>query len=331
MAPSRATVLKVICACGLAASACSGVQSSLSPAGREAGRIAMLFWWMAGGALIAWVATIAVALYYYRRSPHARDRRRDRTLIIGGGVLVPTITLTLLLVYGLAMLPDAVARAPDGSQQVLVQGEQWWWRVRYVGPGGDPIDLANEVRLPVGRAVQFHLESDNVIHSFWIPSLAGKMDMIPGRVTHLAIRPTATGRFRGACAEYCGTSHALMAFAVDVMDGEAFDRWLEHQAEPASAIVEPLASRGERLFLENGCDGCHAVRGTRADGVIGPDLTHVGGRRTLAAGILPNDLEALRRWIAGSERIKPGAHMPSFSMLPSGDLRALAAYLHALD
>jgi cytochrome c oxidase subunit 2 len=311
--------------------ACSGIQSTLAPSGREAARIAGLFWWMTGGAVIVWIGVVALAMYYVRHASGVRDRRRDRLLIVGGGVVLPAVTLTVLLIFGLAMLPAAVARAPEGSLQVAVTGEQWWWRVRYALPDGREVVLANEIRLPVGEPVQFRLDSDNVIHSFWIPSLAGKMDMIPGRVTYLTVRPTATGIFRGACAEYCGTSHALMAFYVEVMEKGAFERWLAHQAMPAvAAEADPVAQRGGRLFLENGCAACHTVRGTRASGLIGPDLTHVGSRLSVGAGILPTDATQLERWIARTEDVKPAVHMPAFGMLPAPDLQALAAYLHGL-
>jgi cytochrome c oxidase subunit 2 len=326
----RVAALPALLLWSVAASGCAGIQSSLDPSGREAERIAALFWWMTGGALLAWAGTIALALYYGWRPAGTRNRRRDRWLIVGGGVVVPGVTLTVLLVFGLAMLPPAVARAPEGSLQVVVVGEQWWWRVRYQRPGAGEVVLANEIRLPVGEPVQFRLESDNVIHSFWIPSLAGKMDMIPGRVTWLTVRPTATGIFRGVCAEYCGTSHALMAFYVEVMEPEAFARWLEGQAADAAAPATPDASRGGALFRSNGCQACHTIRGTEARGVIGPDLTHVGSRLSVGAGILRNEPDLVRRWLASTEHIKPGVHMPQFGMLPDDDLRALAAYLHGL-
>lgn len=309
---------------------CGGIQSTLAPAGREAERIADLFWWMTIGSVIVWIGVVALALYYARHPAGSPDRRRNRILVIGGGVLLPTITVTALLIYGLAMLPPAVARAPEGSLQVSVTGEQWWWRVRYQPPGGDAIVLANEIRMPVGQPVQFSLDSDNVLHSFWIPSLAGKMDMIPGRTTHLAIRPTATGVFRGACAEYCGTSHALMAFYVEVMEPGAFAQWLEHQASPAMPPAGPVEQRGQDAFTTMGCGACHTIRGTTATGVIGPDLTHVGSRLSLAAGILPNDTGAMARWIASPAHVKPGVHMPAFDMMPATEREALAAYLHGL-
>jgi cytochrome c oxidase subunit 2 len=306
------------------------VQSSLAPSGRDAERVADLFWGMTAGAVVVWVGVIALALYYTRTARGVASERRDRLLIVGGGVVLPTVTVTILLIYGLAMLPEAVARAPEGSLHVDVAGEQWWWRVRYRRPDGLEAVLANEVRLPVGTPVQFRLSSDNVIHSFWIPPLAGKMDMIPGRITYLTVRPTATGVFRGVCAEYCGTAHALMAFSVEVMEAAEFDRWLEHQAAPATAVGAD-ALPGAELFLASGCHACHTVRGTAAAGVIGPDLTHVGSRLSLGAGILPNDADAFRRWIAGTEHIKPGVHMPQFGMLPADELAALAAYLEGLQ
>jgi cytochrome c oxidase subunit 2 len=312
------------------ASGCAGVQSALAPAGRDADFIAALFWWMTGAALIIWVLVVALTLYYARRSSGERNRRRDRWLIVGGGVVFPTVTLTTLLVYGLSGIPRTVARAPEGSLEIEVAGEQWWWRVRYLRPGADPVVLANEVRLPAGETVQLRLSSDNVIHSFWIPSLAGKMDMIPGRLTYLALRPTQPGIYRGACAEYCGTSHARMAFYAEVMEKAAFERWLDSQAAPAVPFADPVAQRGGDLFLSNGCGACHTVRGTSATGSIGPDLTHVGSRLSLGAGILENEPEGFRVWLARTAHFKPGVHMPEFGMLPAEDLAALAAYLNGL-
>ncbi len=320
----------LVCAGTLFVSGCGGVQSTLSPAGREAERIADLFWWMTVGTVVVWLGVIGLTLYAVRARSEARNERRDGLLIIGGGVVVPTVTLTVLLVYGLAMLPPLVAPAPAGSLKIAVSGEQWWWRVRYQPPGGEAITLANEIRLPVGEPVQFRLDSPDVIHSFWIPSLGGKMDMIPGRVTYLALHPTKTGVFRGACAEYCGTSHALMNFPVVVQEKEEFARWLAQQAEPAQPPADSLTARGQELFLADGCSACHTVRGTPANGVIGPDLTHVGSRLSLAAGTLPNEPDNFRRWVAHTTDVKPGATMPAFHMLPQEDLRALAAYLKGL-
>jgi cytochrome c oxidase subunit 2 len=251
-------------------------------------------------------------------------------MIIGGGAVVPTLVLAVLLIYGLWMLPRLVASAPEGSLRIHVSGEQWWWRERYELPDGERIDLANEIRLPVNEPVQFILESSNVIHSFRIPSLGGKRDMIPGRVTRLALLPTRTGIFRGVCAEYCGTSHALMSFCVAVSGKGEFTRRLEEQRAEGQQPATEIARRGRDQFLANGCGACHTIRGTPARGVIGPNLTHVGSRLRLSAGILTNEPNAFRRWISHPGVIKPGAQMPSFGMLPDETQEALAAYLEIL-
>lgn len=311
---------------------CGGPQSALAPAGRGAEQIATLFWWMAGGAGTIWVVVIGLAIYSIRqREPHSQ--RAATLLIIGGGAVLPTAALAGLLAYGLALLPGLVAPAPEGSLRIAVSGEQWWWRVRYLSAdkNGGSVELANEIRLPVGKRVEFLLESPDVIHSFWVPALGGKMDMIPGRRNRLALEPIRTGVYRGACAEYCGTAHALMNFYVVVQGEDEFARWLEQQRAPARPPVEPHAIRGRDVFFENGCGACHTVRGTSADGVIGPDLTHVGSRLSLGAGLLPNEPEAFLRWMARTQHVKPGVLMPAFGMLPAEDLRALAGYLKSLQ
>ncbi len=327
----RISAALLFCASSILLAGCTGVQSSLEPAGREAKRIADIFWLMTAGAFIIWLAVIILALWAVRAPPEGHTLRRTRLIIVGGGAVVPTVVLTALLIYGLAPIPALVAPAPAGSLKIEVSGEQWWWRVRYLPSSGQAVVLANEIRLPVGEPVEFRLESPDVIHSFWIPSLAGKVDMIPGRVTRLVLKPTKTGVFRGACAEYCGTSHALMAFSVVVMNRDEFDRWLVDQARPASTPAESLAARGQELFLANGCNACHSVRGTSAAGVIGPDLTHVGSRLSVAAGTLPNEPAAFRQWIGHTAAVKPGVLMPSFHMLPPDELEALAAYLKGLQ
>ena len=326
--PASAYWLSGIALC--LAGGCSGAQSALAPAGRGAERIAEIFWWMTAGAAVIWIAVIILAIWAALAPPESHNHRRSSFLIIGGGAVFPTIILAALLIYGLAPLPGLLAPAPEGSLKITVIGEQWWWRVNYQSPGGNVVVLANEIRLPVGETVEFRLESPDVIHSFWIPSLAGKMDMIPGRVTRLAITPSKTGVFRGACAEYCGTSHAFMNFDVVVHEKDAFERWLSHQGNPAAPPNAAAAARGQELFLANGCGACHTIRGTAAKGVIGPDLTHVGSRLSIGAGALPNTRDALVRWIARTDHVKPGVLMPAFGMLPQDDLQTLALYLEGL-
>lgn len=307
---------------------CGGIQSALAPAGSEAEDVAFLFWVMVAGAAVLWLAVVGGAVYAVVVRPRPHDERVGRAVILGGGIALPLVVLTALLVPSLAMIP--AFRAPGGPLRIEVSGEQWWWRVAYLPPGRPPVPSANEIRLPRGQRVEIALSSPDVIHSFWIPSLAGKVDMIPGRTNRIVIEPTRTGSFRGQCAEFCGTSHALMAFTVEVMEPDAFAEWLRREAGPAAAPAGDDAAAGARLFTDLGCGGCHAVRGTAARGGIGPDLTHLASRGSLGAGILPNDHESLVRWIAATPEEKPDVHMPAFGMLPQAELDALATYLGGL-
>jgi cytochrome c oxidase subunit 2 len=317
-------------ACALLLVGCQGPQSALAPAGRGAEAIAELFWWMAVGSLVIWVIVIGLSIYAIYVAPGRHKPWAAKLLIVGGGFVFPTVVLAVLLSYGLALLPPLLAPPRPGALKIRVSGEQWWWRVRYYSEAGQAIHLANEIRLPVGQPVEFELESPDVIHSFWIPALGGKVDMIPGRTTRLTLEPTQTGTFRGACAEYCGTSHAWMSFSVIVLKEKDFAHWLARQAEPRSPPPNALASRGEAIFLASGCGACHAVRGTQADGVVGPDLTHVGSRLSLGAGRLGNQADDFARWIAHTERLKPAVLMPTFDMLSREELDALGAYLDGL-
>lgn len=310
---------------------CTGAQSTLDTAGEGAEQVASLFWWMTGAAGLVWLVVVALATYAVHTSPKPDSPRTGRLLILLGGAVIPTVLLAALLAYGLSMLPRQLAPAPPGSLRVRVSGEQWWWRIRYLPADGNEVELANEIRVPVGEPVEFELESPDVIHSFWIPSLGGKVDMIPGRTTRLRLQATRTGTYRGACAEYCGTAHALMAFPVLVLERGEFDAWLQNQARAARAPTTPLARHGRDVFVRSGCGACHAVRGTDSAGVVGPDLTHVGSRESLGAGTLPARVEDFRRWLAQTDTIKPGVHMPAFGMLPPSELGALAAYLKSLQ
>jgi cytochrome c oxidase subunit 2 len=324
---SRAGLLLVVVA--LVITGCEGAQSALAPAGRDAERIAWLFWIMTVGALVVWTAVVVVAVYAIRFRRASHSHQAANLLIIGGGVMLPAVVLAALLAYGMPILSDVIARAPEGALQIEVTAKQWWWRVRYFSDG-TAIETANEIRLPVGQRIELRLSSADVIHSFWVPSIAGKMDMFPGRVTRLSLEPTRLGTFRGTCAEYCGTSHALMQLNVVVMTPDDFRRWLEQQARPA-AVLPSGPSPGATEFIANGCGACHSVRGTGADGRIGPDLTHVGARVGIGAGILGSDAEAFVKWISDTDAVKPGVHMPAFRALPPDRVRAMAAYLVSLQ
>lgn len=322
--PRARAVFSPLAALGLAA--CSGVQSALDPAGAEAERVAVLFWIMVGGGAAIWFAVVGMAVVAVRGRRHGREEQVARWFLLGGGVAFPVVALGVLLGWGLSTMSDL--RAAEGQHRIAVAGEQWWWRVTYETPQG-PVESANALVLPAGRAVALELSSPDVIHSFWIPPLGGKMDMIPGRTTRLVLEATKPGRYRGVCAEYCGVSHALMAFPVEVLAPADFEAWLADESE--AAVPGDAVAEGAALFEAVGCGACHAVRGTAAAGTIGPDLTHVASRGALAAGTLPMTREAMERWIAEPAAIKPGALMPGFAALGPERIAAIASYLMALE
>ncbi|TWU04937.1 cytochrome c oxidase subunit II [Stieleria varia] len=300
-------------------------QSTLDPAGRGAEVIADLFWVMAIGGVCIWLLVIGLAVYAILR-PGKHQAKTTRVLVIGGGAVFPTLVLTGLLTYGLSILPDLQSPAPQGSQVVEVVGVRWWWRVRYRLPSGKTVETANEIHLPVGEAVEFKLTSEDVIHSFWIPALGGKMDMIPGRENRLKLFPTKTGVFRGVCAEFCGAAHAQMSFDVVVQSRDEFDRWLVELQQSAGESDHA----GQAVFRSRGCGACHTIRGTEFDGVVGPDLTHFGSRRSIGASVLANTPENLTRWISHTHQVKPGVEMPAFDSIDAEKLAELVDYLMEL-
>lgn len=306
-----------------------GVQSALDPHGPHAAVVTEIALVLFVGAALIFTGIMAIAALAAFGARERAARLRESWLIIGGGVIFPLVVLSLLLAYSLARARALDPAAGEDPLRIEVTGEQWWWRVRYLDGNGRPdFETANEVRVPAGRPVELTLSSADVIHSFWVPALAGKLDMIPGRTTRLRIRAEAPGEYRGQCAEYCGGPHAFMAFVVVAQAPERFAAWAAEQREPAAPADAGPHARGAELFVSH-CAACHAVRGTPAAGARGPDLTHVGSRRTLAAGLLPNNAGTIAGWIASSQRLKPGNLMPSFQHFSGEDLRALAGYLES--
>lgn len=310
---------------------CSGIQSALDPAGEEARQVATLFWVMTVGGTAIWAGVIALALYASRWKRRAITTEAAGKLIVWGGVVFPVTVLTALLAYALWLMPSL---RPFGDQaqaglRVEIVGSQFWWRVVYHRPDGSSIVSANEVRLPLRRRVEFSLTSSDMIHSLWIPALGGKMDLIPGRTNRLSLQPTKSGTYRGQCAEFCGRSHALMAFPVVVMQPGDFESWLAARASASPGIVESRSA--ETLFLRHGCGDCHRVDGTQARGTSGPDLSHVGSRLTIGASLMTNDAETMARFIAHSQSLKPGSLMPTYLDMPAADLDAISAWLKGLQ
>ncbi len=310
---------------------CRGAQHVLDPRGPQAQVMADISWLLYISAALIFLVVMAIAAYAVFGPAHKRARLAHRGLIIGGGITFPIVALTALMIYVFAGAPDLLHRGKP-MLHIEVVGEQFWWRVLYLDKNGRPqLETANEIHIPVGVTVELRLRSADVIHSFWVPSLHGKLDMIPGHVNTMRMQADRAGVSRGQCAEYCGAQHAKMAFLVIALEPARFDQWFAAQMQSAHAPATAQLRRGQELFMSTGCVTCHTVRGTDARGVIGPDLTHIGSRRTIGAGLFPNTVGALGGWIADSQALKPGNRMPAFSDLKGEELRALAAYMESLQ
>ncbi len=251
-----------------------------------------------------------------------------------GAAVVMAVVATVIVISGFTVTSFFTTRAlavagPD-DLTIKVSGLQWWWNVQYFGSKpGQNFTTANEIHIPVGRNVRFQLEGDDVIHSFWVPSLAGKQDLIPGRPNELSVRAERAGIYRGQCAEFCGMQHAHMAFLVIAEDQADYAKWAEAQRRAAVAATEADAAAGQQAFLSKPCAACHTVRGTTAAGTNGPDLTHVGSRRYIGAGLFETTRGSLAAWIADPQTLKPGNNMPLVP-LSRGELLSISAYLASL-
>ena len=316
--------------CTTILTACSSKAPSITnPKGDEAHTISNIWWLMCGLASAVYLIVggfIVVAAFRGRRTEAGKPSRvRDRTFIVVGGLIVPAVIL--LVLGGSVVYASNNLRKPEkNALRIEIVGKRWWWAVSYPDQG---IITANEVHVPVGRPLEVGLDSDNVIHSFWVPQLGGKVDLIPGQ--HNLWRGTATkaGTYRGECAEYCGLEHARMNFVLIAQPAAEFDAWVVRHQNPPTGPVDQLAASGQLVFQREACSGCHTIRGTTANGTIGPDLTDIGSRRTLGANTVPNTDGYLGGWIIDSQTIKPGNLMPPIP-LSSSDLQALVAYLRSL-
>ena len=316
--------------------------SALLPAGPQAAHVAALWNVMlvvTGVVFVAIVAATIVAVARARRdaadAPSAAtgttagERRSHR--IIWAAVLASTVLLAGLVVAS-AVTDRALASLPtDGALRITLTAHQWWWEATYEDGGvHDRFTTANELHIPVGRPVLFTLAASDVIHSLWVPELAGKKDLIPGRVAPHAWRADRAGTYRGVCAEFCGYQHAHMALLVIAEAPDAYAAWAERQRQPAAEPADDAAKRGRDVFLTSTCAMCHAVDGTTAQAQRAPNLTHVASRRTIAAGTLANSPANRAAWIADPQAIKPGANMPPHALRPE-DARALFAYVDTLQ
>jgi cytochrome c oxidase subunit 2 len=295
--------------------------SMLETAGREARHVAGLWWFMFTVAVAVYVLVSAmVVIGVLRRRAAEPEGGGDRTgFVWWGGIFMPIVILGVLA-YLTVHTTIALGRDAPSDLAVDVTGHDWWWEVSYPDSG---LRTANEVHIPVGRTVELRLQSADVLHSFWVPRLAGKVDLVPGQINPLRIRAERTGTYLGECAEFCGLQHANMRFVVVVQTAEDYARWAETAQAPSTS------AQGAAQFERQTCAGCHTIRGTSADGTVGPDLTDFGTRQWIGAKTVPNTPENLLRWIRDPGSLKPGVLMPP-SPLPESELRALVAYLESL-
>jgi cytochrome c oxidase subunit II len=289
-----------------------------------------IFWW----AVVVFVIVeglLLFAIIRYRRRPGAAEPKglHGHTALEIGWTLAPALILVFIAVPTMRTIFATSGRAPAGALRIQVIGHQWWWEYRYADLG---IVTANELHLPVATPVQLEMTSADVIHSFWAPGLGGKRDLMQGRTTRIAFTADSTGEYLGQCAEFCGASHANMRLRVFVQSDSAFQAWVRRQrAGPGPVAQGSPAERGRELFGRSACIACHTIDGIpQARGTLGPNLTHVGGRTTIASALFPNTADYLRRWILNAPSLKPGALMPPM-VLPDADLAALVAYLQSLQ
>jgi cytochrome c oxidase subunit II len=313
-----------------------GSQAVHEPAGPQAALLDRLGDLMYGVSVVVFLLVVATLLLAMlrRRSPTddphdaARERRMRTVVALASGATAAVLVLVTLVNYATGR--ELTRRPPTEAVQIRVTGHQWWWEVEYRDSiASNWATTANEIHVPVGRPVVVELRSSDVNHSFWVPNLGVKRDLIPGEETSIWFRADTAGVYRGQCAEFCGHQHAKMALLVVAQPADSFSAWLARQRDTASTPTDSAALRGQEVFLSSSCAMCHAIGGTPAGSRVGPNLTHLASRLTLAAGTLPNTRGNLAGWIVDPQRIKPGSRMPPNSLEP-GELDALLAYLGTL-
>src|SRR5215212_7802720 len=314
--------------------------TTLDPHGPAAARFAELWWVMFGLGTVVWVLVVVLmfaAVFRRRRArksaaPDSFGGDTGRNWPILGGMVMPLVVIGIVFGYSIYTLAAVDNPTDKPAVRIQVTGRRWWWEVKYPD---DKFTTANEIHIPVGVPVQIELESADVIHSFWVPELHGKMDAIPTRINHITIQADKAGVYRGECAEYCGLQHAHMGFMVVAESDADYKAWVSKQQQPAAAPADASAQQGQQVFLSAGCNFCHTVRGLDDKSIdrsaieLGPDLTHLSSRTTIAAASLTANRGNLAGWIVDSQHIKPGSLMPTI-YINSQDLQNLLAYLETL-
>jgi cytochrome c oxidase subunit 2 len=316
----------------------SSPRSILAPAAPAAEILARLGWpALVGFTIVSLVMAILLVLVAARRTgsfaEHAPVHARGGMgWVVIGGFVIPGIAFTAAYVATIGSLRAfPMAAGTPGPPQIRVIGHQWWWEVDYLmGDVSQQFRTANEIHVPTDQPIDIELVSQDVIHSFWVPRLHGKVDLIPGLVNHIELSAPQAGTYVGSCAEFCGLQHARMRFLVVAQSPADFAAWIAHQRQPAAPPATPQASHGQSVFMGGPCPVCHAIQGTRALASAGPDLTHIGGRQSIAAGWLPEDVATLHAWIMNAPSLKPGVQMPMLTWFNGPELHDLVAYLEGL-
>lgn len=320
--------LSAVCA-GLSTSGCAGVQSIAPSAGAHTSAFTTLFIVF----LVVCGVFYLLVIGFLGAAILRRRREGDAGISTLFRVWVALVSVSLVGLAFASWLTDRAMASYGGDGppvRIRITANQWWWDVEYLGATpSEALRTANELHLPAGRPALIELHSNDVIHSFWVPNLAGKQDLIPGRTTDVALLPRRTGIFRGQCAEFCGAQHAHMALTVVVEPEARFRGWWRHQQAEAPAPRTPEQLAGMSYVTTRECATCHAIAGTTASASVAPDLTHVASRKTIAAGTLPMSRGALYAWIADPQGVKPGAHMPYIG-LEARQLDAVVSYLETL-
>ena len=324
-----------------ALSTLNGVHNVLKPAGPQAAHIAELWYLTVLICGVVFIAILAAVIYSLWRAPRVNaDAHPDLSVLTQNesktrhsvivAVIASTVLLIVLVIASILTDRDLENLSLVDALHIEVTGHQWWWEVRYDDEDVSKVfTTANEIHVPVGKPVILTLKANDVIHSFWVPNLTGKADLIPGRTSTLRFRADQPGTYRGQCAEFCGHQHTFMAFQVIAQEPQDFESWRSAQQQPASEPQDARAVQGKRVFMQSPCAICHAIQGTDAQAINGPDLTHIASRKALAAGTLKNTPENLAKWITNPQGIKPGTNMPPTALAPE-DLQALVAYLEEL-
>jgi cytochrome c oxidase subunit II len=328
----------------LCLSSCGGgIQNSINPAGPQANNISRVWWVMFIVSSVVFVLVMIAVLLAIRartREPQlatppvleplpAQERRRRN-------VVISAISITVVILFVFLIVSFSAGRSMTADLEnkngliIEVNAHQWWWEVRYLDvDAGNIFTTANEIHIPVGVPVTFSLRASDVIHSFWVPNLAGKKDLLPGKINTIWLQADKPGVYRGQCAEYCGLQHAQMAFWVVAEPQEQFNAWRRNQTQTSATPATDAQRHGQQVFLSSTCVMCHAINGTPAGSNIGPNLTHIASRNTIAAATLPNTREHLDQWVRDSQSVKPGNRMPQ-NNLAEADLQALLDYLQSL-